>query len=274
MKKSKLNKILAGVGLGVMLTGGTMMATGCTNIDLTQSQFDKILEVVDNSDKFMNETMDLLQENNKKIDKATAVKMYELAVARLELNYNNVWDSIKVSLDNQYEDYGYLVDMKIFKKANGYRIVAMLYDEDKDGVYDDYDLHDYEIYANNPSGSTRSSSGEESDLITQLPSASTVISGMLGGIFNVTSIGEKDVVECNILDNGNYQIIAIGMGDTGGDMGEQKIISECEITSDGYLVSKTYYYMEEEDLVNQTVSKTTVTVEYGTVTIDDFAFEQ
>ena len=272
MKKSKLNKILAGVGLGVMLTGGTMMATGCTNIDLTQSQVDKILEVVDNSDKFMNETMDLLQENNKKIDKATAVKMYELAVARLELNYNNVWDSVKVSLDNQYEDYGYLVDMQIFKKTNGYRIVAMLYDEDKDGVYDDYELHDYEIYANNPSGSTRSSGGEESGLITTIPSASSVISGLLGGLLNVTSIGEKDVVECNILDNGNYQIIAVGMGDTGG--GEQKIISECEITCDGYLVSKTYYYMDEVDESQKSVSKSTVTVEYGTVTLDDFTFEQ
>ena len=60
----KLTKILSAVALcGV----GAVTLAGCTDINLSQAQMDKIITVVDNSDKFMKDTMDLLNKQNKKL---------------------------------------------------------------------------------------------------------------------------------------------------------------------------------------------------------------
>ena len=83
------------------------------------------------------------------------------------------------------------------------------------------------------------------------------------------------------MDNGNYRILAVGYGDigeglNGEELGEQKIITECEITNDGYLVAKTYYYTEHNSTAPKDITTvvTTITVEYNTLTVDDFVVEE
>ena len=55
-------------------------------------QKNKILTVVDNSDKFMEESLDLLQESNQKLDRETAYKLYQYSVNRLKTNYGKVYE--------------------------------------------------------------------------------------------------------------------------------------------------------------------------------------
>ncbi len=261
--ENKTKKIIAGVGMGLMLASGSLLATGCTDINLSQAQTDKILQVVDNCDNFMENTMNILEEQNKQIDVKQASKLYEMAVAKLELNYNDIWSSLKISnivtrgdKDNGYDEKEVFIT---FVKGNGYGLIRNMVDANNDGTYDTDIILDYETL-NQFAGTT--DEVQNSDAKTFDCKANKEISTML----NITTFNEDNILSCEKLDNGGYKLLAVA------EVGGNKIISECVINKDGLLLSKDYYAIERmsPDENEKTTLHSSIVIEYGVVTLEDF----
>jgi len=93
----KIKKILFSVGLCLCLAFTGIFATGCSNVNLTDEQLKKLLEVVDHSDEFMNDSLDLLQKSNDKLDKEKASCILQNAILKLKTNNGNIWDNLTVN---------------------------------------------------------------------------------------------------------------------------------------------------------------------------------
>jgi len=253
MKKDKVKKIMAGVGVGCAILSSGFVMTGCS-VDLTEEQKNKILTVVDNSDKFMNETLDILQDSNSKIDRDTAVKLYEKSVARLIVNYDNVWDNMKFSVENKYfdaEDCNQYSETKIITMSNGNKYMLLYYDSNDDNVVELHSITD--------------NIQENGEMFTG--SFSYYNQKQFQQILNIGEINIDNIVDWNVLENGNYCISAVGMGDVGDGQGEQLIIVDCEISKDAYLISKSYSYVSTVSSNQKDVSSviSTLKFEYGTL---------
>lgn len=253
MSKNKINKIMAGIGIGCAILSSGFLMTGCS-VDLSEEQKNKILTVVENSDKFMNETLDILQDSNSKIDRDTAVKLYEKSVARLIVNYNNVWDNMKFSVENKYfdaEECNQYSETKVITMSNGNKYMLLYYDGNNDNVVELQSITD--------------NVQESGEMFTG--SYSYYNQKQFQQILDIGEINVDNIVDWSILENGNYSISAVGMGDGGDGLGEQLIIVDCEITKDAYLISKSYYYVSTVSSNLKDVSSviSTLKFEYGTL---------
>lgn len=262
MKKSR--KIFAGIAMGMMLAGGTILTTGCTDINLTQDQTNKILQVVDNCDDFMNKTMNILEEQNNTIDARQAAKMYEMAVAKLELNFANVWSGLKVKVTLTGRNVKYQSNSVIFTsfiKENGYGLLNIVRDTDNDGEFEDRTFMDFEELEN------ASTDESEGSIITESKTFDYEMNSQLQGSFGLTKVTEDNILKTEKLENGDYKIFTID------EVGDSKLISECLIDSNGNLLYKDYYGLERMSPAEKDMSivHVVVTVEYNAVTLLDFA---
>ena len=133
--KNRTKKIIAGVGMGLTLAGGGMMMTGCTETPVTDAQVDRVFEALDNANQFIEDTIakfteqnTALVEQNAKLDILNAelsekndklqliisemekqnkdqlyediVKLYNHSVRRMQLNLDNIWDNMRVTLNS------------------------------------------------------------------------------------------------------------------------------------------------------------------------------
>ena len=261
MKKSR--KIFAGIAMGMMLAGGTMLTTGCTDINLTQDQTNKILQVVDNCDDFMNKTMNILEEQNNTIDARQAAKMYEMAVAKLELNYDNVWSGLKVKETLTGRNVKYQSNSVIFTsfiKENGYGLLNIVRDTDNDGEFENRTFMDFEELEN------ASTDESEGSIITESKTFDYEMNSQLQGLFGLTKVTEDNILKIEKLENGDYKIFTID------EVGDSKLISECLIDSNGNLLYKDYYGLARMSPAEKDMSivHVVVTVEYNAVTLLDF----
>ena len=62
--KDKTKKILAGLGIGLTLAGGGLMMTGCTETPVTDAQVEKVFEALNNANQFMEDTKELIENQN------------------------------------------------------------------------------------------------------------------------------------------------------------------------------------------------------------------
>ncbi|MBO5954635.1 MAG: hypothetical protein J6Q13_01555 [Clostridia bacterium] len=134
--QEKTKNILKGLGVGTLACVGLFGLTGCS-IDLSQEQVDKIMYTVDNSDKFMQETLDLLEKQNQELDKQQAFDTYNLAKTKVLLNYDNMYDNLKISLNSSKT--GYTKHLKSFKTENGLKFMSFKDIEQHEIVYSDGD---------------------------------------------------------------------------------------------------------------------------------------
>lgn len=236
--KEKTKKIMAGLGIGLALaTGGTLM-TGCSDV-MTKEQMDKVLTVVDNSDKFMNETLDLLQENNKILDGKAAVKLYNWAMNRLHLNYENVWDNLKITmLYNGAEGFPDKQETYYYKLSSG---VNVLLQRVIDGSINYlYGYHD----STQEAGKIVHEQGEGQTTTSTRCSfeyyAYKACTGLVDGMY--LTFTEDDVVSCKVNDNNNY-VIVLAVDDFM-ESGLEGMV-DIEITQEGYLNTIQYTMIQD-----------------------------
>lgn len=210
--KEKTKKIMAGVGIGLALAGSGMLMTGCTNV-LSQTQMDKIMTVVDNSDKFMEETLDLLQENNRILDSKQAMKLYEYSMNKLHLNKDNVWNNLKISFKYDGTDGKHNYETHYFKLANGNNVL--------------YNIDEGEVSGYISSETSKEKFNE---------SAYKSCTGMIEGMYSLFS--EDEIVDVEIAENGNYRLIVSTTSFM--NMQDTEAIITIEITQDGDLQTVLY----------------------------------
>lgn len=223
----KLTKILSAVALcGV----GAVTLAGCTDINLSQAQMDKIITVVDNSDKFMKDTMDLLNKQNKKLDKSEAYDLLKLAEVRTQLQMDNIMENIRItvsgSVGGEYNEQ--VMDIVMFDSTH-YAVMSKQtewgenytleynYTKQEGDTQKDYmrtyksakfDNHNLPVANSQP------------ELIEKEYELGYSMPGQFASLFDVTNkygITEDNVCKVDALENGNYLIYAISVMDAAND---------------------------------------------------------
>ena len=97
-----MKKIAKKIGCSLLALGGLVSLTGCnySKISLTEEQINNLITVADNADKFMNETLNLLEGENEKIDIEQAYKLFDLARTKFDLNYDGIRDNVILEAHN------------------------------------------------------------------------------------------------------------------------------------------------------------------------------
>ena len=241
----KLTKILSAVALcGV----GAVTLADCTDINLSQAQMDKIITVVDNSDKFMKDTMDLLNKQNKKLDKSEAYDLLKLAEVRTQLQMDNIMENIRITLtfesamgvNNQvmdvvmFDSTHYAVMSKQTEWGENYTLEYNYTKQEGDAQKDymrtyksaKFDNHNLPVANSQP------------ELIEKEYELGYSMPGQFASLFDVTNkygITEDNVCKVDALENGNYVIYAIGVLDRSNDDIE-KMYFEIELTENAEFV--------------------------------------
>ena len=129
--KEKNKKILKSLGVGALACFGMFTLTGCS-FSLTPEQMEKVMYVVDESDRFMKDTLDLLEKQNAKLDKEEAWDLFRMADAKLALNANNVWDNLVLTTE---EDDGEVYVSRWFKTSDGTQVLSRDDDHGPEVIY-------------------------------------------------------------------------------------------------------------------------------------------
>lgn len=90
-----MKKFLKLFSLLAVVCCGMFVFTGC--MDLTAEQKQKVMTVVDNSDKFMDDVLDYLDKSNSKLGREESFKLLQESQTRLLLNVDNIWSNIKIT---------------------------------------------------------------------------------------------------------------------------------------------------------------------------------
>lgn len=225
----KLTKILSAVALcGV----GAVTLAGCTDINLSQAQMDKIITVVDNSDKFMKDTMDLLNKQNKKLDTSEAYDLLRLAEVRTQLQMNNIMENIRITISGSvggeyneqvmdvvmFDSTHYAVLAKSTEWGENY-ILEYNYTKQVGDAQNDYMRTYKSAKFDNNYLPVENSQPELEEKEYELNHYS--MSGEFSSFFDVTNrygITEDNICKVDALENGNYLIYAIRVvADTAND---------------------------------------------------------
>jgi len=257
--KDKTKKIMAGVGIGLALAGSGMLMTGCTDIPVTQDQVNKVFESLDNANNFMSETTDIISNQNEKLDNLsnyledlnetlenqnqeltniknilseedqellveTALKKYNYAINKLLLNIDDVWDNVIIG---EQGSEGVINEVHIFRKSDdsrvgyfynvnsvvGSQVTNYFYDTNGNVLCLDYD---YKVI---------------------------MLFQMYAKYDKELQLNKENVLECKVLENGNYFLTIVDEWQE--ENYSTPVVVDCEITQDGLLVSKHYYFMND-----------------------------
>jgi len=248
--KEKTKKIMAGLGIGLALVGGGFTMTGCTETPVTDDQVDKVFTALDNANKFMEDVISnltnqnqVLVDQNEKLENIIVemenqnqdqlyedmVKLYDHSVRRMRLNLDNVWDNMRVvvKVNENGEELGQTTE---YYKLENDTNVLLLKQSDADGVYDYCDSNETqeEKLINVGNGSS-----EIATLKVDFDYyAATWWTGLNNGI--MIFFDKEEITSVKVLENGNYLINVYK--DNLFDLDNYKCIYNCELTSDGYLV--------------------------------------
>ena len=141
--KNKTKKIIASVGVGLALGCGSIMVTGCSDLELTQTQVDRIFEVVDNSDKFMKDYMEMQGENNNKLTREVAYGLYKTAIGIMQTNVDYVWDNLTIKCELSEENiWGDNYTITLYRPAENEQCLQI---SDETGIVKEFYLQDGDI---------------------------------------------------------------------------------------------------------------------------------
>lgn len=200
--KEKNKKILKGLGVGALACFGMLTFTGCS-VDLSQQQIDKLMYTVENSDKFMDEVVDLLNKQNNQMDKQKIFDLYRLAETKLMLNYDNVLDNLKVTSKVVSDDD--FQSVKFYKTESGQR-VAIMNDMDSSEI----------VYSNENKTAVCNGIGQDYVKTIEDVDFNTYISqnGYISSCLALTNMYEKDIndiVDFKTNDLGDYEITMLNV---------------------------------------------------------------
>lgn len=272
----KLKKILAGIGLCAVVGCGAMFATGCAGVNLTQDQVDKIVSIADNGKNWIDETLDILQANNNKLNSSDALNLYERARLRLAVNEDNVWSNLKITLNENFGDVGFIsYEMKAFKAENELGVIVSTYEGEVEGEpFSDSERYDFEEIANQ-----EVPEGEMEQTITfsgvmnyyMGPISYSMVDAETEELYKLT---ENDILSCEYLENGKVKIVAscYEMFAASEFTNAGPILCEFIIDTEGYLQSCKYSFIgAEEGIMNEATIVIKMNFEYNVLTTADVA---
>ncbi len=218
----KLTKILSAVALcGV----GAVTLAGCTDINLSQAQMDKIITVVDNSDKFMKDTTDYLQNRDKQSIKTYAYELLRLAEGKMILHVDGLLNNIRVNQSYTTKDSHETSTIDIVMLDNTH--YAFLTKSSEWG--EDYELeYNYtkqegesqkemeRIYYSSEFRMGYPVENTEPVLYEHEFSVESSYLASFSSIFTFTrqfNLKAEDIGKVDVLENGNYVIYAFGCTD-------------------------------------------------------------
>jgi len=218
--KEKSKNILKTLGVGTLCLFGSLAFSGCST-SLNQGQIDKLMYAVENSQQFMQDTLDLLGKQNAKIDSYEAYQYYRYAINKFYLNIEGVRDNVVISIKmNNYED-----TIKTYKKGN----ICACSSDDEEVLKIEENGISYSCSLNNNSIETKEIDDWNIDSGIEWKSVDVL---KLTGI----QFEEQHIVACNILENGNYELIAVIENHEEGN--KFNSIFSFEFTSNGNFVNK------------------------------------
>lgn len=271
--KNKTKKLIAGLGIGLTLAGGGLTMTGCNLTEDQQAKLDSILnkadllveaveDLKDNLSK--EEILDEMGNLNERLEgienslsREEMIKevfdLYKLSRNKLLVNKDNVWDNLKITTSCTTNEEYIQTDLNgkfcFYTFSNGKRV-----------VYEENEIRPSRGYFNEVTDfeSTEQYSKVANNQINEV-----------FAIYNAFNITIDSVLDCKILENGNYLLVAFG--NYGNNIGYAECIFEIEITKDAILVNMDYSTFMNEDDNEQGVGESYVLninykYEYGVLT--------
>ena len=262
----KINKILC---TGALALTSAFTLTGCNlfNKDLSDEQMDKLMHVVENADKFMDDTLSILDAQNTTLDKKEAYELYRDALTKFDLNVDGIRDNVSVKTNNDsngeyYQDY--------YKKSNGdYVYINGFF---REGVKDMNTI----VYESTVGNETKVYS-YESDLSNKYSSTDAYLffeGYLLTDDSNAISYEYDTLTSSELLENGNYKL-TFRIEDHDLDRENENadlMISSVVVSADAKIISAEAQYVyafeyalgNEEEYYYET-AKATVEFYYGTL---------
>lgn len=258
--KENTKKIIAGLGLGLTIGAGAIAMTGCSNIELSQSQVDKILEVVENSDKFMKDSLEMQAEMNNKLTREMAYSLYRTAIGTIQTNAHNVWDNLKINVEMSDENLnGKNYSISLYKSTENEQCLQ-LKDNEKQNANDVFYLQ----YGDRTSYEYK---GGDVEILENVKIDYLIMSNVLSPVFITASdVKVSDIIGYEVLEDGNIQITTLmRVEEIGSESGHfVDVYSQYILSSDGKLLSRSMYALECASSVAIHVSAK-FTFEYGKV---------
>lgn len=244
---NKIKNILAGLSLGII---GMGCLTGCS---MSAEQMDALNKVVTKTD----EVISLVEKNNKELTQSEAVRLYQYAKTRLMVNKNDVWDNMKMTIlqkSNEKDCYGSVnIEQYFYRFTNGKRVVCSIGTSNNTKLINGWFEEVLPEESNDP------------DTILTAGTYTTYAQAYSTLIINEMDITENNIVDCKILENGNYFITASMIFE------DMPFLIDVEITEDGYLLSHVSNAISDDDSssLKKYILVTNVQYEYGVLTDSD-----
>ena len=257
--KDKTKKMLAGIGLGAALGTSGIFMTGCSMSDEQQAALDSIVSKAD-------EIIELVDNQNKELSYAEAIRLFEYSRMRLVTNKDNVWDNIAVTIKQSVSEEGLIdvVDMGIshfYKFENGKRVGYS--SQITGGVEGEIDGWFNEVVEEQE----KSNGGDGTQSMLSYTTYSYYVRASVTSVIDRVVLDETKIVDCVVNESGNYIISAALTIEEDGV--EYPSLIDMEITNDGFLLSYDInagllgYEKSERAYV---VNTTSVKYEYGKLT--------
>lgn len=191
---NKLKKVVLSIALCVCL-GFSAIAFSACSTNLSEEQTNKLMTVVDNSDKFMDEILDNLESTNEKLDREKAYGVAKDAISRVKTNSDNSWDNMSVIVKQEGGNANY----DFLKLKNGKFIVI------EELAISGEDIEPYKIFIDDAMWSK--GSGETFE--KQTAGHESIISFIVNQVFGdmITSFEFDDVLYGEILEDGSCRVV-------------------------------------------------------------------
>lgn len=233
MKDNK--KLLKGLAVGALVCAGLFTFTGCS-ISLSDSQVKKVEYAIENSEKFMDDALALMEKQYAELSKDEIWDMYNNAENKMIFNVDGVRNNLTIDYV-QEGDHPQEFSIHLVKTADGKTIMLQ---SDKNGVYNGITYQDADgVYSYSKNGATTS---KEKLTVSNVDSYVNWDSVSLARAY---TSGEDDIVACEKLENGNYKISFVSeiyqQIEEGGKLVNGDLVTtylNVEISEEGLIVSQ------------------------------------
>ena len=300
--KEKNKKIFKALGVGAVATLGLFTMAGCSLSDTEKAD---VMEGLENANTYMEETIDLLKEQNKQLNeqnnkledyineiqqenaKITSEEAYNklmMAKAKFETNYQGIRDNFRII--QTYDEYPDDISIIEYYKTNDNGYVSIDHSEYVENGGPNGEIkyvRDKLIYENDGKTYQYTKRKEnENSSYSKVMIIDDEMSETLSGVDYIMSrlcfelLSEKNIKSIEILENGNSKITVIAEDEREDDNEVNKDIYyiEYELTSDNKIVSVSINLLEVNSIISdgdQIVyeidgSSGCIKLEYGAIT--------
>ncbi len=228
--KDKTKKVIKSIGACTLACLGAVAFTGC-DMKLEDDQLNKITNTIEST---------LTPQTTMALNKEQAWDLVQLAEAKLNANANGIRDNLKVTIENSTWD-DIVTEYLFCDEFGNYTAINKFSEHTLDfNLYFTFKGASYEYYHEQQGTSRLESSGSANDLEKTFNFDEVSQT-------RENSITSDDIVECRLLDNGNY-LISFLKDERPANSAENKpytqTVVETEITPDAVKVSESCYIVK------------------------------